>query len=164
MCNSIPIWLQNSPIVLSDHGIGDHPAPQAIAAVSNSKKDRGVFISFPEFLRRGGETWRTIDLLEKLAGSLGTSKSSFREDLWPALLAIHDKSLGASESDFTVAKKIGMTGEDHLAVLGIPRQKVGKSILKEFGQAVEKFEIEEVSKEIVEQNNDDSQSTLDSFG
>ena len=59
-----------------------------------------------------------------------------------------------------------MTGEDHLAVLGIPKtSKVGKSILKEFGQAVEKFEIEEVvSKDIVEQNNEESQSTLDSFG
>ena len=105
-------------------------------------------------------------MIERLAGSMGTSKSSFREDLWPALLAIHDKSLGASESDFTVAKKIGMSGEDHLAVLGIPKtSKVGKSILEEFGQAEEKFEIEEaVSKDIVEQNNDESQSTLDSFG
>ena len=139
---------------------------QAIASVSNSKNDGGVFIRFPEFLRRGGETWRNIDLIEKLAGSFGTSKSSFREDLWPTLLAIHDKSLGASERDFTVAKKIGMTGEDHLAVLGIPKtSKVGKSILEEFGQVEEKFEIEEiVSKEIVEQSNDESQSTLDSFG
>ena len=139
---------------------------QAIASVSNSRNDGGVFISFPEFLRRGGETWRNIDLIEKLAGSLGTSKSSFREDLWPTLLAIHDKSLGASDRDFTVAKKIGMTGEDHLAVLGIPKtSKVGKSILEEFGQAEEKFEIEEsVSKDIVEQSNDESQSTLDSFG
>ena len=107
-----------------------------------------------------------IEMIEKLAGSFGTSKSSFREDLWPTLLAIHDKSLGASERDFTVAKKIGMTGEDHLAVLGIPKtSKVGKSILEEFGQVEEKFEIEEiVSKEIVEQSIDDSQSTLDSFG
>ena len=65
-----------------------------------------------------------------------------------------------------MAKKIGMTGEDHLAVLGIPKtSKVGKSILEEFGQVEEKFEIEEiVSKEIVEQSNDESQSTLDSFG
>ena len=139
---------------------------QAIAAVSNSKNDGGVFISFPEFLRRGGETWRNIDLIERLAGALGTSKSSFREDLWPALLAIHDKSLGASESDFTVAKKIGMSGEDHLAVLGIPKtSKVGKSILEEFGQVEEKFKIEEsVSKDIAEQSDNDSQSTLDSFG
>ena len=139
---------------------------QAISAVSNSKNDGGVFISFPEFLRRGGETWRNVDLIEKLAGSLGTSRSSFREDLWPALLAIHDKSLGASERDFTVAKKIGMTGEDHLAVLGIPRtSKVGKSILEEFGRVEDRFEIEEiVSKGIVEQSKEESQSTLDSFG
>ena len=105
-------------------------------------------------------------MIERLAGSIGTSKSSFREDLWPALLAIHDKSLGASDRDFTVAKRIGLTGEDHLAIHGIPKtSKVGKSILEEFGQVEEKFEIEEApSKDIVEQNNDESQSTLDSFG
>ena len=139
---------------------------QAIAAASDLKNDGGVFISFPEFLRRGGETWRNIDLIQRLAKSLGTSKSSFREDLWPALLAIHDEGLGASESDFTVAKKMGMTGEDHLAVLGIPKtSKVGKSLLEEFGQVEEKLELEEaVSKEIVEQSDNDGQSTLDSFG
>ena len=105
-------------------------------------------------------------MIERLAGSMGTSKSSFREDLWPALLAIHDKSLGASESDFTVAKKIGMTGEDHLAILGIPKtSKVGKSILEEFGQVEEKFEIEEAATEDkIEQSEDETQSTLDSFG
>ena len=59
-----------------------------------------------------------------------------------------------------------MTGEDHLAIHGIPKtSKAGKSILEEFGQVEEKFEIEEApSKDIVEQNNEDSQSTLDSFG
>ena len=139
---------------------------QAIAAASNSKKDGGVFISFPEFLRRGGETWRNIDLVERLAGSLGASRASFREDLWPALLAIHDKSLGASERDYTVAKKIGMTGEDHLAVLGIPKtSKVGKSILEEFEQAEDRFETSESGpKATFEESNNESQSTLDSFG
>ena len=139
---------------------------QAIAAASNSKKDGGVFITFPEFLRRGGETWRNIDLVERLAGSLGASRASFREDLWPALLAIHDKSLGASERDYTVAKKIGMTGEDHLAVLGIPKtSKVGKSILEEFEQAEDRFETSESGpKATFEEINNESQSTLDSFG
>ena len=139
---------------------------QAIAAASNSKKDGGVFITFPEFLRRGGETWRNIDLVERLAGSLGASRASFREDLWPALLAIHDKSLGASERDYTVAKKIGMTGEDHLAVLGIPKtSKVGKSILEEFEQAEDRFETSESGpKATFEESNNESQSTLDSFG
>ena len=139
---------------------------QAIAAVTDSRNDGGVFISFPEFLRRGGETWRNADLIERLATSLGTSKASFREDLWPALLAIHDKSLGASEYDFTVSKKIGLSGEDHLAIFGIPKtSKIGKSILEEFGQNEETLEKQEAPTfDKVEQSNDESQSTLDSFG
>ena len=139
---------------------------QAIAAVTDSRNDGGVFISFPEFLRRGGETWRNADLIERLATSLGMSKASFREDLWPTLLAIHDKSLGASEYDFTVSKKIGLSGEDHLAIFGITKtSKIGKSILEQFGQNEETPEKQEApSFDKVEQSNDESQSTLDSFG
>ena len=59
-----------------------------------------------------------------------------------------------------------MTGEDHLAIHGIPKtSKAGKSILEEFGQVEEKFEIEKApSKDTVEQSSDESQSTLDRFG
>ncbi|HIH67433.1 MAG TPA: hypothetical protein HA305_03500, partial [Candidatus Thalassarchaeaceae archaeon] len=54
----------------------------------------------------------------------------------------------------------------HLAILGIPKtSKVGKSILEEFAQVGEKFEIEEaVSEDKMEQSEDETQSTLDSFG
>ncbi len=139
---------------------------QAVASVSNAKNDGGIFISFPEFLRRGGESWRSIDLIERLAESLGSSRSSVREDLWPTLLAIHDSGLGGSEDDFTVAKRIGLSGEDHLSIHGIPKtSKVGKSILEAFGKSDDLSDLEEVVFEEQEPtSDDDTQSTLDSFG
>ena len=105
-------------------------------------------------------------MIERLAESLGSSRSSVREDLWPTLLAIHDSDLGGSEDDFTVAKRIGLSGEDHLAIHGIPKtSKVGKSILEAFGKSDDLSDLEEVVFEEQEPtSDDDTQSTLDSFG
>ena len=139
---------------------------QAIASVSNGESANEIFISFPDFLRRGGETWRTGSLISNLSEKFGTSRSSVREELWPTLLAIHDSSLGGSEDDFTVAKKIGLSGEGHLAMHGIPKSsKSAKAILKSFGEDDEKdgsmiLETEPLDVRV----ENDSQSTLDSFG
>ena len=138
---------------------------QAIAAVSTAKTGNGIYVSFPEFLRRGGETWRTGGVISKLSESFGTSRSSIRDDLWPTLLAIHNPSLGGADDDFSVAKKIGLDAEDHLAMHGIPKSsKEGKAIVKEFES--EELGIEEVV--VVEdsklEGGEDDQPTLDRFG
>ena len=128
--------------------------------------EKEVFISFPDFLRRGGESWRTGGLIASLSEKFGTSRSSVREDLWPTLLAVHNSSLGGSEEDFSVAKKIGLSAEEHLAVHGIPKSsKSAKGILEAFGD-------EGVSEDggiVVAKPNEpvvdnDTQPTLDRFG
>ena len=144
---------------------------QAAVAYSPVKGDGNIYISYPDFLRRGGEVWRKGDLIARLAESLGSSKSSIREDLWPNLLAIHDNSLGGSSEDFTVAKRIGLTAEDHLALHGLPKSsRESKSIVESFEKLdaeepdgeIKKVESEEVVDSLEEV--DASQSTLDNFG
>ena len=139
---------------------------QAIASVSTRSSENEVFVSFPDFLRRGGETWRTGSLISDLSEKLEASRASVREDLWPTLLAAHNSSLGGSESDFGVAKKIGLSAEDHLAMHGIPKSsKSAKEILKSFGE--EEFEDSNeilVTKSPSNQVEDDVQPTLDRFG
>ena len=139
---------------------------QSIASVSTGSSENEVFVSFPDFLRRGGETWRTGSLISDLSEKLGTSRASVREDLWPTLLASHNSSLGGSESDFGVAKKIGLSAEDHLAMHGIPKSsKSAKEILKSFGE--EGFDDSNeilVTKSPNNQVEDDVQPTLDRFG
>jgi len=139
---------------------------QAIAAVSTEKTGNDVYVSFPDFLRRGGESWRTGGVISRLSESLGTSRSSIRDDLWPTLLAIHNPSLGGAEGDFSVAKKIGLVAEDHLAMHGIPKSsKSGKAIVKAF-EGEESRQDDEILVVEDSENNivDDSQPTLDRFG
>lgn len=138
----------------------------AIASVSTGGGGREVFVSFPDFLRRGGETWRTGSVISGLSERFGSSRASIREDLWPTLLATHNSDLGGSETDFRVAKKIGLSAEDHLAMHGIPKSsKSAKEIMKNFGEE----ELDRGAQILVAETTDnqvvdDDQPTLDRFG
>ncbi len=139
---------------------------QAIASVWTAGSESEVFVSFPDFLRRGGESWRTGSLISVLSEKFGSSRASIREDLWPTLLATHNSSLGGSETDFRVAKKIGLTAEDHLAMHGIPKSsKSAKEIMESFGEEDLGGGAEVlVTRGPGSQVEDDGQSTLDRFG
>ena len=140
------------------------------AAVSNPLKDPGSppYLAFPNFLRRGGETWRTSNLIEFLAGSLGSSKAAIREDIWPYLLAVHDENLNGNPNDFSLSLKLGLNVNDHLALYGIPKSsREGKKIIEKFEGELENDIIPEtVEKEVVEEEDPKDLSTqfsLDSF-
>ena len=139
---------------------------QAIASVMSGVGEDEIFVSFPDFLRRGGESWRTGGLISSLSEKFGTSRASTREDLWPTLLAIHNPSLGGSETDFSVAKKIGLTAEDHLAINGMPKSsKSAKEVLKSFGGEDSSGSMEVISTKSKENKaEEDIQPTLDRFG
>jgi replication factor C large subunit len=138
---------------------------QAAVAFSGDKGGNDAYIGYPNFLRRGGESWRTGQLVERLAEMIGSSKSSVREDLWPNMLAVHDGQLGGDPDDFTVCKKIGLGAEDHLALHGIPKSnKSAKRIIEEFDGKSVIEESDELDGMNVERSDlDGSQSTLDGF-
>ena len=135
------------------------------AAVSHSNpRPEEVFVSFPDFLRRGGESWRTSELIRRISEALESSNSSVREDLWPYLLAAHDKELGGSPNEFSVAKKFGLSVDDHLALHGIPKTgKIAKEIVESFDNENESVD-EAVVDEIGDVESVGSQYTLDRFG
>ncbi len=137
----------------------------AQAAVSKSKfsKAKDVFVSFPDFLRRGGESWRTHDLITRISENLGSSKSSVREDIWPNLLAIHDSDLGGDLEDFAVARKLGLGVDGHLALHGIPKSSSqAKSIIRSY-DSDSWDEIQEIVNVEIDKSEDGGQSRLDSF-
>ena len=54
------------------------------------------------------------------------------------LLAVHDSTLGGDPNEFSVAKHLGLRGEDHLAIHGIPmNRREAKRILEAFEEDVE---------------------------
>jgi replication factor C large subunit len=139
---------------------------QAIASVPTTKTANEMYVNFPDFLRRGGESWRTGGIISRLSESFGTSRSSIRDDLWPTLLAIHNPSLGGAEGDFSVAKKIGLEVEDHLAMHGISKSsKSGKAIVKAFeGEELRRKDKILIVDDAKQESGDGPQPTLERFG
>ena len=128
------------------------------------------FIAYPNFLRRGGEAWRSSNVVELLSEGLGTSKASIREDLWPNLLAVHESPLGGEPGEFVVAKHLGLPGEAHLALHGIPRsRREARKILEDFDADEDGHEDEpEIDEPVSDDGSDEGDSggtqfSLDSF-
>jgi hypothetical protein len=104
-----------------------------------------------------------------MSENVSTSKSSFREELWPLLLAVHDESLGGEPDDFSISRKMGLAVEEHLSLHGIAKtSRKGKSIIKKYEEQEHLSEpLPELPLESkVEDKNSESsgkQFTLDSF-
>ena len=117
----------------------------------------------PDELKREVAKMRGEPLL-RMAEMLGNNKASTREDLWPNLLAVHDDELGGDPNDFSVAKKIGLAVEDHLALHGIPKSsKIASSIIENFDGKEESGVPENHSESDEPVESEGSQTTLDGF-
>lgn len=142
---------------------------QAAVSYRARDPDSDHYIGYPNFLRRGSESWRTGTVVEHISEELGVSKASVREDLWPSLLAIHEESLGANLEDFTVAKHLGLEAVGHLALHGIPRNRKGVARLIELyesdqeGELNEEIQTVDESQPPTENVDDGTQFSLDSF-
>ena len=83
---------------------------------------------------------------------------------------MHDSTLGGDPGEFTVAKHLGLSGEAHLALHGIPRsRREALMILKNFDSENVSEPEEVIIEEIIEDGNSDEDETsgtqfsLDSF-
>ena len=152
----------------SDLGIGGS-ALTSQAAVSQSPITSDPYLGYPDFLRRGAESWRSVNVVSTMSENVSTSKSSFREELWPLLLAVHDESLGGEPDDFSISKRMGLAVEEHLSLHGIAKtSRKGKSIIKKYEEQEKSSEpLPELPLEnnVDDENSEssDKQFTLDSF-
>ena len=132
------------------------------AAVSATRDDPASdpFLTYPNFLRRGGEAWRTSGVVASLAQQSGASKAAVREDLWPNLLAVHDETLGGNPEDFSLAMHLGLSGEDHLSLHGIPKsRREAKKILAAFDDSLPSDDWEEIPEPVQQIEEKNSEST-----
>lgn len=139
------------------------------AAVSQTPITTDPYLGYPDFLRRGSESWRSVNVVTTMSENVSTSKSSFREELWPLLLAVHDDSLGGDPDDFSISKKMGLGVEEHLSLHGISKSsRKGKSIVKKYDdqEALPEPPSElppEIESEDEKAPTEGKQFTLDSF-
>ena len=120
-------------------------------------------VSYPDTLRRGREAWKTGGANNRLAEYVGTSLAASRDSLYPTLLAMYESEVVNNPEDISLSLRIGLEGDDHLALHGIKRTSTqGKKILERFNEGVVEstHEILSEEKNIVEQDiekdNDDS--------
>lgn len=129
-------------------------AAQSVAAAgARSSRPR---LHYPDFLRRGSETWRKSDIAAQLARTFHTSEASSREDLMPLMLAAMEGRTGFEDSSIDLSIKLGLEVEDHLALNGIrPSSTEGKRMVKAYGNRIDyDSEILESPLEDEEQSND----------
>ena len=109
---------------------GGSIASLATCATSATPPGR-IHISYPDFLRRRGEPWRSGSVIDRLAESGGASMGAVIEELWPTLLAIHDERLGGNPKDCTISWCLDLDVEDHLALHGLRSNARATGTIKE---------------------------------
>jgi len=124
-------------------------------------------LSYPEFMRRGNEPWRRVTLIEKMANLSGSSKQAAREELWPALAAIHEEAETVDPEDFRISLELGLEAEEHLLLHKLPSNRVSsKKLVERYNERratkeSEELELEDEEKEAKEQH--PGQKRLDLF-
>ena len=94
------------------------------ASVVNQQEITGkLYPSYPNFLRRGSSQARTT-IINRLCEITGASKSSVREELLPLLISLHNETSEVGNiDDFTISMDLGLTGDEHAALCGLPKTR-----------------------------------------
>ncbi|MEC7687907.1 MAG: hypothetical protein VX514_02575, partial [Candidatus Thermoplasmatota archaeon] len=138
------------------------------AAARYPKSIQRADVSYPDTLRRGREAWKTGGANYRLAEHVGTSLAASRNSLYPTLLAMYESEVVKNPEDISLSVRIGLEGDDHLALHGIKTTSTqGKRILERFNDGVveSSHEIIREEKNIVEPDigNDDDSSVSNQF-
>ena len=110
-------------------------AAQSVAA-AGARRSRPR-LHYPDFLRRGSESWRKSDIAAQLAELFHMSKASAREDLLPLMLAAMEGRTGFEDSSIDLTMRLGLALEDHLALNGVrPSSAEGRRMAKAYDNRV----------------------------
>tara|TARA_B100001248_G_scaffold262142_1_gene256319 strand:- start:758 stop:2275 length:1518 start_codon:yes stop_codon:yes gene_type:complete len=133
------------------------------ASVVNQEKLPGkLYPSYPNFLRRGSSQGRST-IINRLTEITGASKSSVREELLPLLISLHSEASEVGSVDhFAISIDLGLTGDEHAALCGLPRtRKSTKELVARYNLVEsERSKVVEASmvKEMDDPNQDDDGS------
>ena len=94
------------------------------ASVVNQQDLTGkLYPSYPNFLRRGSTQGRST-IINRLTDITGASKSSVREELLPLLISLHSETSEVGNiDDFAISIDLGLTGDEHAALCGLPKSR-----------------------------------------
>ncbi|MGB0827158.1 MAG: AAA family ATPase [Candidatus Poseidoniaceae archaeon] len=95
----------------------------AASVVNQQDLPEKLFPSYPNFLRRGTSQGRST-IINRLTEITGASKSSVREELLPLLISLHSETSEVGNiDDFGISIDLGLTGDEHAALCGLPKTR-----------------------------------------
>ena len=126
----------------------------AASVVNQQDLPEKLFPSYPNFLRRGTSQGRST-IINRLTEITGASKSSVREELLPLLISLHSETSEVGNiDDFGISIDLGLTGDEHAALCGLPKtRKSTKELIARYN-LIEAERKESIAKPVVKELQD----------
>ena len=126
----------------------------AASVVNQQDLPEKLFPSYPNFLRRGTSQGRST-IVNRLTEITGASKSSVREELLPLLISLHSETSEVGNiDDFGISIDLGLTGDEHAALCGLPKtRKSTKELIARYN-LIEAERKESIAKPVVKELQD----------
>ena len=126
----------------------------AASVVNQQDLPEKLFPSYPNFLRRGTSQGRST-IINRLTEITGASKSSVREELLPLLISLHSETSEVGNiDDFGISIDLGLTGDEHAALCGLPKtRKSTKELIARYN-LIETERKESIAKPVVKELQD----------
>ena len=126
----------------------------AASVVNQQDLPEKLFPSYPNFLRRGTSQGRST-IINRLTEITGASKSSVREELLPLLISLHSETSEVGNiDDFGISIDLGLTGDEHAALCGLPKtRKSTKELISRYN-LIEAERKESIAKPAVKELQD----------
>ena len=126
----------------------------AASVVNQQDLPEKLFPSYPNFLRRGTSQGRST-IINRLTEITGASKSSVREELLPLLISLHSETSEVGNiDDFGISIDLGLTGDEHAALCGLPKtRKSTKELIARYN-LIEAERKESIAKPVVKEPQD----------
>ena len=126
----------------------------AASVVNQQDLPEKLFPSYPNFLRRGTSQGRST-IINRLTEITGASKSSVREELLPLLISLHSETSEVGNiDDFGISIDLGLTGDEHAALCGLPKtRKSTKELIARYN-LIESERKESIAEPVVKELQD----------
>ena len=126
----------------------------AASVVNQQDLPEKLFPSYPNFLRRSTSLGRST-IINRLTEITGASKSSVREELLPLLISLHSETSEVGNiDDFGISIDLGLTGDEHAALCGLPKtRKSTKELIARYN-LIESERKESIAEPVVKELQD----------
>ncbi len=132
-----------------------------IGSINPQKK---LFLNYPEFLRRGNQSRKRNEIIEKISKIFDINQNSSKNEFYPLLVGFHNKDINKDWTlNFSISQKLGLDFSEFALISGIDASKKASNKMQEKYEHRKSKELIEVDEEINQEKKDekpDGQTTL----